>query len=49
MLLGFERIWNDCIQKETQLVFREDTYGLSVMTMVILLHNVHTERGRVRR
>jgi hypothetical protein len=42
MLLGFERIWIDCIQEETRLVSKEDTYGLSVMTMVILLHSVHT-------
>jgi hypothetical protein len=42
MFPGFERIWIDCIQEETQLVSREDTNGLSVMTMVIFLHSVHT-------
>jgi hypothetical protein len=50
MLTGFERIWNNCIQKETQLVFREDIDGLNVMTMVILFHSVHIrgewEEGR---
>jgi hypothetical protein len=39
---GFERIWTDCIQEETPSVSKEDTYGLSVMKMVIFIHSFHT-------
>jgi hypothetical protein len=41
MLMGFEMIWTDYIQEETQLVSREDTHGLSVMTVVIFIYNFH--------
>jgi hypothetical protein len=37
------------VQEETWLVYREDTYGLCVMTMVIYLHSVHAEGEREER